>query len=112
VVSKNNKFWYHKFKKKIYMKLYTYKDLKNNPEKMKEFRKKLPWNFASYLYKKYELVAKEQGLDKPKYSLSTIRKVAKGERNNEAVLKDLIKIVNAREKVKDIQIRLDKGLGK
>ena len=94
------------------MKLYTYKDLKNNPEKMKEFRKKLPWNFASYLYEKYELVAKEQGLDKPKYSLSTIRKVAKGERNNEAVLKDLIKIVNAREKVKDIQIRLDKGLGK
>jgi len=94
------------------MKIYTYRELKNNPEKLKEFRQKLPWNFASFLYKNYQQKAEKEKQSKPKYSISTIRKVASGEGHNELVLRDLIEIVNAWEQIRNILSNLNKYLQK
>lgn len=69
--------------------MYTYKDLKLFKKKREEFKKLLPFNFASLLYAKYKTEALTSGKSKPKYSYSTIRKVASGERHNEKVLRDL-----------------------
>lgn len=68
----------------------TYRELRYNKAKREEFRKMLPFNFASQLHAKYVIEAKESGRLTPKYSYSTIRKVASGERHNEEVLRDLI----------------------
>lgn len=94
------------------MKIYTYRELKNNPEKLKEFRQKLPWNFASFLFMNYQQTAEKNKKNKPKYSISTIRKVANGERHNEFVLRDLIEMVNAWEKIRNILSNLNKNLQK
>lgn len=70
----------------------SYRELKFNIEKRKQFRRLLPYNYASLLFGEYKNEAIKQNKGKPKYSYSLIRKVASGERHNEQILKDLIAI--------------------
>lgn len=70
----------------------SYRELKFNFEKRKQFRRLLPYNYASLLFGEYKNEAIKQNKGKPKYSYSLIRKVASGERHNEQILKDLIAI--------------------
>lgn len=72
----------------------SYRELKFNVEKRKQFRMLLPYNYVSLLYGKYKDEAISQNKEKTKYSYSLIRKVASGERHNEEVLRDLINISN------------------
>ena len=89
------------------MENYSYQELKNNSEKVKEFKRKLPWNFASFLYKQYLYIASKNKQPKPKYSISTIRKVANGERHNEEVMRDLIEIANQYERINEFKSALN-----